>query len=118
MTPHLETIAAAVSTLTSAFLGSKLFVFATEVASSGQSGPMPEWMSWLVGPLGALVGMVAAIVWLSKRLNKAEEREEERRKEREESLKTMVAANIRSADAIEQNSQILASVKEALQRKP
>jgi hypothetical protein len=118
MTTHLETITAAVSTLTSAFLGSKLFVLATEMASSSQAGPMPEWLGWLIGPLGALVGMVAAITWLTRRLNRAEEREEERRKEREESLKTMVAANIRSADAIEQNSQILASVKEVLQRKP
>ena len=47
------------------------------------SMPMPEWMQWLLGPFGALIGVLLALVWMSKRLNAAEDREEERRKERE-----------------------------------
>lgn len=77
MQPHIETFAAAGSTLLSAVAGSKLGLMIANTT------PMPEWMQWLLGPFGALIGVLLALVWMSKRLNIAEVREEERRKERE-----------------------------------
>jgi hypothetical protein len=77
MQPHIETFAAAGSTLLSAVAGSKVGLMIANTT------PMPEWMQWLLGPFGALVGVLLALLWMSKRLNLAEDREEERRKERE-----------------------------------
>jgi hypothetical protein len=77
MQPHIETFAAAGSTLLSAVAGSKVGLMIANTT------PMPEWMQWLLGPFGALVGVLMALVWMGKRLNLAEDREEERRKERE-----------------------------------
>jgi hypothetical protein len=77
MQPHIETFAAAGSTLLSAIAGSKVGLMIANVT------PMPEWMQWLLGPFGALIGVVLALVWMSKRLNTAEDREEKRRLERE-----------------------------------
>jgi hypothetical protein len=77
MQPHIETFAAAGSTLLSAVAGSKLGLMIANTT------PMPEWMQWLLGPFGALIGVLLALLWMSKRLNIAEVREEERRKERE-----------------------------------
>jgi hypothetical protein len=77
MQQQIETFAAAGSTLLSAIAGSKLGLMIANAM------PMPEWMQWLLGPFGALIGVLLALVWMSKRLNAAEDREETRRKERE-----------------------------------
>lgn len=79
MTYHLDTFAAASSTLLAGIAGSKV---GTVIADTAQ-GSMPIWMEWALGPFGALVGVLMALVWIVKRLNAAETREEERRKERE-----------------------------------
>ena len=79
MTPHIETFAAGFSTILAGIAGSKLGT----ILANAMAGNMPEWMQWLLGPFGALIGVLLALVWMTKRLSASEAREEERRKERE-----------------------------------
>ena len=47
-----------------------------------QASHAPDWTSTLLGPMGALVGVLVALKWMAGRLARAEEREELRRAER------------------------------------
>jgi len=79
MTYYIETFAAGASTLLAGIAGSKIGLVIADAAQSS----MPPWMAWALGPFGALIGVLLALVWMAKRLTSAEVREEERRKERE-----------------------------------
>ena len=79
MTPHIETFAAAVSTMLAAIAGSKVGILIANIAQ----GAMPEWMSWALGPFGALIGVLIALRWMAVRLATSEAREEQRRQERD-----------------------------------
>jgi len=68
MTNQLDTVITGLIAVTSSAMGAKSFRLIAEVTSA----PMPEWMTWLVGPLGALVGLIIALKWMSARLDKAE----------------------------------------------
>lgn len=83
MSPHIETFAAAVSTMLAAIAGSKIGILIANVANNS----MPEWMSWALGPFGALIGVVIALRWMAVRLATSEAREEKRRQERDEDRK-------------------------------
>lgn len=73
------------------------------------SPDMPEWMKWILGPLGALVGMIFAVWWLSNRLNKAEAKADKREDERDVDRKTLITV-------LEQNSSVLRDVKTVMER--
>lgn len=113
MTHQLESIAGFVSTIVAAIFGAVTLPSMAELATNEQ---IPDWTKWLLGPLGALIGMIIAIKWLTARLNKAEEREESRREDREKSMEKLVELAVRSNLAIEQNSEVLKSVRKALEK--
>lgn len=69
---------------------------------------LPPWMQWLLGPLGALVGMLFAIWWLSQRLNKAEVKADAREVERDQDRKALIIV-------LEQNSSVLRDVKTVME---
>lgn len=85
MSPHIETFAAAVSTMLAAIAGSKVGILIANVANSA----MPEWMQWALGPFGALIGVVIALRWMAVRLATSEAREEHRKQERDADRKSM-----------------------------
>lgn len=105
MTHQLETITAGISTFASAVLGSQIFSALADAAPD----QMPGWMKWLLGPLGALVGMILAIYWLSRRLDKAEIKADVREQERDNDRKTLITALV-------ENSQVIREVKEVINK--
>jgi len=90
----------------SSYVFGKLTILAT--ASAG--GDQPAWLQWIMGPLGALVVMVFAIGWLTKRLDASEKREIERQQQREAMLQSMAVTNAKIADALDLNNEVLEKV--------
>lgn len=112
MTQHLEPAAAFITATTGAIFGSRMFALLADVASN----EMPEWMKWLLGPLGALVGMIVAVWWLSNRLNKAEEKADKREDERDADRKTLINVLAQNSLTLESNSSVLKDVKTVMER--
>lgn len=115
MTNYLESIAGFTATIVSAIAGAVTVPSIAEIASSET---LPEWAKWMLGPLGALVGMIVAIKWLTARLDKAEAaaaadralalaREEKRQVERDAQMAQLIELGARSSSVIEQNSRVL-----------
>lgn len=94
-----------------AFAGGKIGLFIAETVPQ-----MPPWMTYTLGPFGALIAVVIGLVWVSKRLNKADEREDERRKERDAMLKELTVISNRSNDVIERNSEVLDKIESHLKK--
>lgn len=107
MTIIHNTIAAACVPLTAVF-GSKLGNYVA------QTTQLPEWLSPLLGPIGALSGTLLAIKWLLARLDKAETKAEQRDIERDKNLTMIATMTAQNQIVIEQNSEVLADVKNAL----
>jgi hypothetical protein len=105
MTSQIETIYAGIATAVSAVIGSKVMTITAIQVSPNE---LPPWMQWLLGPLGALVGMLFAIWWLSQRLNKAEEKADARELERDQDRKALIIV-------LEQNSSVLRDVKTVME---
>lgn len=110
MTIVPNTIAAAVIPL-SAVAGSKCANYL------GQAGHSSEWITPLLGPMGALVGTLLAIRWLLGRLDKAEVKADTREAERDKNLTLIAAMTVQNQTIIEQNSRVLADVELAIRRK-
>ena len=70
---------------------------------------MPDWIKLLLGPMGALIGLIVALWWMVQRLNKAEKRFEERDKERDADRRALILV-------VEQNSQALREVGTVITR--
>lgn len=115
MTPHIESIAGFTATVFSAIAGA---VTVPSVAEIATNETLPDWAKWMLGPLGALVGMIVAIKWLTNRLDKAElaaavdratavAREEKRQIERDSQMAQLIELGTRSNNVIEQNSRLL-----------
>lgn len=105
MNDQLFTTAAGVSTIASSVFGAKIL----PLIANATSPEMPQWMGWLLGPLGALIGMIFAVWWLAGRLNKAEEKADKREDERDSDRKTLISV-------VEQNSAVIREVKEAISK--
>lgn len=114
MNLQIETFAATASALIGGVAGSK---FGHLIANAAPA--MPGWMSWALGPFGALVGVILALVWLAKRLDASEMREETRRLEREADRKAtqeIMIALIKDTNAITGSAvHVMREVKEALE---
>ena len=102
-----NTIAAACVPLTAVF-GSKIGNYIATTT------PLPEWIAPLLGPVGALIGTLLAIKWLLTRLDKAENKAEQRDIERDKNLAMIATMTAQNQIVIEQNSEVLADVKNAL----
>lgn len=81
-----------------------------------QTIPMPDWLAPMLGPVGALVGTLVAIKWLLARLDKAEQKADARDQERDKNLHLLATMTIQNQTVIEQNSEVLADVKSAIQK--
>ena len=99
-------------TLISGMAGGKVMA---EVGHTLQG--VPQWAEWLLGPFGALLGTVAAMVWLLKRLQKAEDREATRQVERDENMRTVVSLTLQTHEVIRQNSQVITELKDSQETK-
>jgi len=89
MTDPIEVFAAGASTLLGGFAGSKVGL-AVAAALAEVAPPMPEWMQYLLGPFGALVGVLIALRWMTSRLAEAQTAAAEREKaalKREEDMR-------------------------------
>lgn len=93
------------------FVTGKLIIFSTAIGDN-----TPAWMQWIMGPLGALVVMVIAIGWLTRRLDATEEREIKRQEQREALLKEMAEINTKVAIALESNTRMLEKVDNHFQQ--
>ena len=109
MTIIHNTIAAACVPLTAVF-GSKIGSYVA------QTTQLPEWLSPLLGPIGALSGTLLAIKWLLARLDKAETKAEQRDVERDKNLTMIATMTAQNQAIIEQNSEVLADVKTAISK--
>ena len=102
-----NTVSAAVVPLSATLLG-KAGGFLADTA------PLPDWLSPLLGPVGALVGTMLAIKWLLTRLDKAETKAEARDDERAKNFTLLATMTAQNQVVIEQNSEVLADVKTAI----
>jgi uncharacterized membrane-anchored protein YhcB (DUF1043 family) len=91
------------------FLTGKLIIATT-------GGDQPAWLQWIMGPLGALVVMVVAIGWLTRRLDATEQREIKRQEQREALLTQMAEINTKVATALESNTRMLERVDHHFQQ--
>ena len=107
ITPHI--ISVAVVPLSAAVLG-KAGGFVAEAAA------LPDWLAPLIGPLGALTGTLIAIRWLLERLDKAEVKNDQRDEERAKNMALIATMTLQNQTVIEQNSEVLQEVKNALNK--
>lgn len=86
---------------------------------------VPGEYTQLIGPFGALVGLVIALKWMTGRLNKSEDkyearqlviekRDELRQEERDTMLKTLIALSTETKDVIWQNNHIIEDFSKAI----
>jgi hypothetical protein len=120
MNSYLNTIAGMVSTVASSLLGSKLFIFIGEVATVEEV--LPSWIKYILGPLGALVGMIIAIKWLTSRLDKAEQKIEKREDERDNDRKLLMGLIEKTNSTLDktnekltENTVVLTSAQKAIE---
>jgi len=76
----------------------------------------PSWMQYAFGPFGAMVVLIVVLIGVIKRWDKAQELEVKRQDSREKLLTEMTAANVRIADALERNTEVLSRVEDQLHR--
>jgi hypothetical protein len=88
MTHHLEAILA-IGLAGAAVVGAKISIAATHIISEIASAPLPEWATWIVGPVGTLVALGIALRWMSARLATAENKADARDKERAAKIETL-----------------------------
>lgn len=116
MTALLETSTIVISATISAFLGSKMFRAGSTMVADIAQVPLPDWVQWVVGPAGALVGLILALRWLANRLNKAEEKIDRRENERDEDRKRLIEVLSENSRVISENSRVSAEVIGILSR--
>lgn len=104
-----QLISVAVVPLSAAVLG-KAGNFVAETT------PLPDWLAPLIGPVGALTGTLIAIRWLLERLDKAEVKNDLRDEERAKNMASIATMTMQNQTVIEQNSNVLLEVKEALKK--
>lgn len=80
---------------------------------------IPDWSKPLLGPFGALVGMVFVVWWLTKRLNKVEtdarKRQDENQDRLLELMKSQIEVSISCKGVIEKNTEVLNKQSEVLE---
>ncbi len=118
MTTQINAITGFLSALASAIFGSKFCIFLGEVVTSND---MPIWMQYLLGPLGALVGLIIALIWMNKRLDRAELKNDARESERDTDRKELIQVLDRTNAVIDRSNRIHekteAAINNCIQRK-
>jgi ABC-type enterochelin transport system ATPase subunit len=106
---HTTVSAAAVPL--SALLGSKMGIYLSTASPS-----LPDWLTPLLGPAGALIGTLLAIRWLLARLDRVEAKAEKRDAERDANMTLICTIAVQNQEVIEQNSSTLQDVKAVIQK--
>jgi hypothetical protein len=107
MTTQIDTIAAGFSAIFATAFGSRALPVLADTAEL----PMPDWLRMLLGPLGALVGLIIALWWMAQRLNRAEGRFEERDKERDADRRSLILVVEQNSQALRQVTSVIAKCK-------
>lgn len=105
MTNEIATITGGIMTIPASFLGAKVL---GSVGEAAEASGMPDWMRYLLGPMGALIGMIFALWWLAQRLSKAEEKADKREDVRDQERERLIVV-------IEQNSSVLREVSDVIE---
>lgn len=103
MTSQVESAVAGISALSASLFGAKILPYIAETNPS----KMPDWMEYLLGPLGALVGMVVAVCWLTRRLDKAEVKADAREAARDKETTLLITV-------VTENSAVIREVREVI----
>lgn len=116
MTSHIDSAVAVISTTGSALLGSQVAQSASSILADATAVPTPDWMQWLIGPAGALVGLVVALRWMAGRLNKADERLQAREDERDEDRKRLIEVLLDSTTTAKNTQEFINQTRQAIER--
>jgi hypothetical protein len=114
MTSQIDTLIGAFCAIVGPILGSRIAVSMAEATPI----EIPTGIAQLIGPTGALIGLIIALKWMTGRLNKSEDkyearqkviedRDEKRQKERDAMMHTLTELNIQTRDVIYQNSKAI-----------
>lgn len=103
MTSTIDVTLSGLTAIVAGVFGSKALPFVAQATT-------PDWAQPLLGPFGALIGLAAGLVWMNKRLSKAEEKADKREEERDSDRKQLITV-------VTQNSAMLERVEVALQEK-
>jgi len=90
---------------------------------------VPGEYTQLIGPAGALIGLIVALRWMTGRLNKSEEkydarqkimedRERDRYQERDQMLKTLIEIATETKNVIWQNSKTIEQFEKTIDKCP
>lgn len=109
MSPTIDFTLSGITAIVAGIFGSRLMLAVTDTVTDALNTAAPPWVSNLTGPFGALVGLGLGLVWMNKRLNRAEEKNDARDLERDEDRKALITV-------VQQNSHILEDVKDHLAR--
>lgn len=106
----------AIHTTTSAAVVPLTAVFGSKVGNylSAAAPGIPDWVSPLLGPMGALIGTLLAIRWLLTRLDKVEIKSDLRDAERDNNMKIITTMVVQNQQVIEQNSETLTEVRDII----
>ena len=107
MTVQLSAAAAGISTFAASLLGSKILPYLADVSQA----EMPQWMTWMLGPLGALIGMIFAVWWLAGRLNRAEIKADARESARDADRVAVLTALIENTAVIREVKEVIGKCK-------
>ena len=100
MTTHFAASLSAITVVGSGIAGGATGRSVTRLLA--ETSGIPEWMTMLGGPLGAVVAMGIGLKWLSGRLEKAELKLDAKDKQGEETIKLLTEALTRNSVVIEQ----------------
>ena len=86
----IETAVTAVTAVTGTMFGSQVGTTIGAVTADVSATPLPEWFQLMIGPVGAVVGLIVALRWMTHRLDLQEKKYESREEERDNDRKMMI----------------------------
>lgn len=111
MTHDLQVLQGMISCIIGSIIGNQVFVKIGIVVANVTQEAMPIWMTYIMGPFGALVGLVIALIWFNKRLEKTEAKLDKREDERDIDRKTLIALLESTKMVIEKNTETNEDIK-------
>ncbi len=111
MTHIIDHCGSSIAVIVAGIFGSKVAIFFGDVAADVSRTPIPDYLTALQGPFGALVGLAIGLYWMSKRLNKAEAKADRREDERDADRKTLITVIEQNSLFLKQNGDTLSEVK-------
>lgn len=97
--PYIDAIAA-VAISGAAVAGAKVSTAAAHMLADSGTVALPEWATWIVGPVGTLVALGIALKWMVGRLDASEGKAEARDKERTAIIESMHARHAEKLEAL------------------